>query len=168
MKKLVLTMAMVLTASTLFAAGGVAFIDLQKALNLSDAGVKAKAEIGQQVKKYEAKVTAEQEALKEMKSELDKQAVLLSDEARSKKEREFQQRAKEFQRFTKDIQEELQQKDADYTKRIIDEILKTTRKIGKEKGFAIVLEKAESSLVYGDPAVDLTDDVIKAYNASSK
>lgn len=166
MKKIVIAVALVFIASTSFAAGGVAFIDLQKALNLSDAGVKAKAEIGQQVKKYEAKVAAEQEALKDMKKELDKQAILLSDEARSKKEREFQQRAKEFQRFTKDIQQELQQKDADFTKRIIDNILKVTRKIGKEKGFMIVLEKSESSIIYGDSTVDLTDDVIKAYNAS--
>ncbi|WP_020675686.1 OmpH family outer membrane protein [Geopsychrobacter electrodiphilus] len=167
MKKIVLAAILLFVASTTFAAGGVGFIDLQKALNLSNAGVKAKADIGQQVKKYEAKVTAEQDALKEMKSELDKQSVLLSDEARSKKEREFQQRAKEFQRFTKDIQDELKQKDADFTKRIIDQILKVTRKLGKEKGYVIVLEKSESSLVYGDSSVDLTDDVIKAYNASN-
>ncbi|MCF6178372.1 MAG: OmpH family outer membrane protein [Geopsychrobacter sp.] len=167
MKKILLLITFAFFASTSFADGGVAFIDLQKALNLSDAGVKAKADIGQQVKKYEAKVAAEQDALKQMKKELDKQSVLLSDEARSKKEREFQQRAKEFQRFAKDIQEELQQKDADFTKRIIDRILKVTRTIGKEKGYSIVLEKSESSLVYGDPSVDLTDDVIKAYNASN-
>ncbi len=167
MKKLVLAVALLFTASTVFAAGGVAFIDLQKALNLSNAGVKAKAEIGQQVKKYEAKVAAEQEALTEMKKELDKQSVLLSDDARSKKEREFQQRAKEFQRFTKDIQDELKQKDADFTKKIIDDILNVTRKLGKEKGYSVVLEKSESSIIYGDPAADLTDDVIKAYNAGN-
>ncbi len=167
MKKIVLLIILLFSASSAFAAGGVAFIDLQKALNLSNAGVKAKAEIGQQVKKYEAKVAAEQESLVAMKKELDKQSVLLSDEARGKKEREFQQRAKEFQRFTKDIQEELQQKDADFTKRIIDEILIVTRTIGKEKGFGVVLEKAESSIIYGDPAIDLTDDVIKAFNANN-
>jgi outer membrane protein len=167
MKKIILVVSLLFIASSAFAAGGVAFIDLQKALNLSNAGVKAKAEIGQQVKKYEAKVTAEQDALTEMKKELEKQSVLLSDDARAKKEREFQQRAKEFQRFTKDIQEELQQKDADFTKRIIDEILKQTRKIGKEKGFGVVLEKSESSIIYGDSSVDLTDDVIKAYNAEN-
>lgn len=166
MKKLTLMMAFLLLATSALAAGSVGFIDLQKALNLSDAGVKAKAEIGQQVKKYEAKVNAEQEALKEMKQELEKQAVLLSDEARSKREREFQQRAKEFQRFTKDIQEELKQRDADYTKRIIEDVLDIAREIGKEKGYAVILEKSESSIIYGDPAVDLTDDVIKAYNAA--
>ncbi len=165
MKQFVLGVLLVFVASTAFAAGGVAFIDLQKALNLSDAGVKAKAEISQQVKKYEAKVAAEQEALKDMQKELEKQAVLLSDEARSKKEREFQQRAKEFKRFTKDIQEELRQKDNDFTKRIISDILKVARKLGKEKGYAIVLEKSESSIIYGDPSVDMTDDVIKAYNS---
>jgi outer membrane protein len=166
MKKIVLALIFLFMASSTFAAGGVAFIDLQKALNLSNSGVKAKADIGQQVKKYEAKVAAEQTALKEMKAELDKQSVLLSDDARGKKEREFQQRAKEFQRFTKDIQEELQQKDADLTKRIIDEILKVARELGKEKGLGIILEKSESSLIYGDPSVDLTDEVIKAYNAT--
>jgi len=103
-----------------------------------------------------------------MQKEMETQAVLLSDDARAKKEREFQQRAKEFQRFTKDIQEELQQKDADFTRKIIDEILKTTRQLGQEKGYGMILEKAESSIIYGDPALDLTDDVIKAFNLSSK
>ena len=168
MKKLVLVLLLTFVASNLFAAGGVAFIDLQKALSLSDAGVKAKADIGQQVKKYEAKISTEQEALKEMKKELDKQAVLLSDEARSKKEREFQQRAKEFQRFTKDVQDELRQKDSDMSKRIIEEILEVTRKLGKEKGYSIVFELSNSGLIYVDEKVDLTDEVIKAYNASKK
>ena len=169
MKRLVLVaVALLFTASTAFAAGGVAYIDLQKALNLSEAGVAAKNEISEQVKKYEAIVKEKQETLMARKQDIEKQAVLLSDDAKAEKARDYQQKVKELERFTKDIQEELQQKDADFTKQILSEIFKVIDVIGKEGDYDVILEKTESSLLYADERIDLTQKVIDAYNAKKK
>lgn len=169
MKQLVLVaVALLFTASTAFAAGGVAYIDLQKALNLSEAGVTAKKEISEQVKKYEAIVKEKQEALMAQKQDIEKQAVLLSDDAKAEKARDYQQKVKELERFTKDIQEELQQKDADFTKQILAEIFKIIDAIGKEGDFDVILEKTESSLLYASERIDLTQKVIDAYNSKKK
>jgi len=169
MKRLVLVaVALLFTASTAFAAGGVAYIDLQKALNLSEAGVAAKNEISEQVKKYEAIVKEKQETLMARKQDIEKQAVLLSDDAKAEKARDYQQKVKELERFTKDIQEELQQKDADFTKQILSEIFKVIDVIGKDGDYDVILEKTESSLLYADERIDLTQKVIDAYNAKKK
>lgn len=151
--------------STAWAAGGIGYIDLQKALNLSQAGVNAKQEISEQVKKYEEIVKEKQDALLLVKQDLEKQAVLLSDEAKAQKTREYQQQVKELERFTKDIQEELQQKDADYTKQILAEIFDIIDEIAKEGDYDVILEKTESSLLYGSERIDLTQKVIDSYNA---
>jgi len=169
MKRLVLVaVALLFTASTAFAAGGVAYIDLQKALNLSEAGVAAKNEISEQVKKYEAIVKEKQETLMARKQDIEKQAALLSDDAKAEKARDYQQKVKELERFTKDIQEELQQKDADFTKQILSEIFKVIDVIGKDGDYDVILEKTESSLLYADERIDLTQKVIDAYNAKKK
>jgi len=167
MKSVVVFLLVFFSATSVYA-GGVAYIDLQKALNLSEAGVTAKQDISDQVKAYEAVVKEKQDALLAMKQDIEKQAVLLSDDAKAQKSREYQQKVKELERFTKDIQEELQQKDADFTKQILSEIFEVIDRIGKEGGYDVILEKTESSLLYASDQADLTQQVIDAYNAKSE
>ena len=142
----------------------IGYVDLQKALNMSEAGQAAKEEIKKKVESYDAEVKAKQEELKKLKADLEKQAMLLSEDARSTKEREYQQKVKDYQRFTKDIQEELQQEDADFTRQIIEELLKVVQELGKQQGYTVILEKTESAMLYGDESADLTDELIKAFN----
>jgi len=144
------------------------YVDLQKALNVSEAGKTAKQQIEKKVKDYEQQIDQRKEELKKAKDELEKQALLLSDDARATKEREYQQKLKDFQRFTKDIQEELQMRDNDFTRKILEEILQVVADIGKKEKYTAIFEKNESSLIYADPAMDLTDQVIKAFNGKSK
>ncbi len=146
----------------------IGYVDLQKALNLSAAGKVAKEKIKTKVQSYDVDVQQRQEELKKLKEDLEKQALLLSDEARNAKEREYQQKVKDYQRFTKDIQETLQQTDADLTRKILESLLKVVQDVGKNKGYTMVLEKTESSIVYADESIDMTDEVIKAFDQQGK
>lgn len=146
----------------------IGYVDLQKALNLSAAGKEAKEKIKAKVQGYDVEVQQRQEELKKLKEDLEKQAMLLSEDARNAKERNYQQKVKNYQRFTKDIQETLQQTDADLTRKILESILKIVKEVGKSEGYSIVLEKTESSLVYADESMDITDEVIKAFDKQSK
>ncbi|MDT8440419.1 MAG: OmpH family outer membrane protein [Desulfuromonadales bacterium] len=146
----------------------IGYVDLQKALNLSTAGKMAKEKIKSKVETYDAEVQLRQQELQKLKEDLEKQAMLLSEEARNAKERDYQQKLKEYQRFTKDIQEELQQTDADLTRKILEDLLKVVQEVGKQQGYTLVLEKTESSLVYADSKIDMTDAVIKAFDAKGR
>jgi outer membrane protein len=140
----------------------IAYVDLQKALNMSAAGKEAKEQIKAQVEAYDVEVKQRQEELKKLKEDLEKQAMLLSEDARSAKERDYQQKVKEYQRFTKDIQETLRQMDTDLTRKILEQLLEVAQNLGKSEGYTMILEKTESSIVYADESIDITDKVIKA------
>lgn len=142
----------------------IGYVDLQKALNLSSAGKEAKEKIKAKVQTYDAEVRERQEELKKLKDDLEKQAMLLSEEARNAKERDYQQKVKDYQRFTKDIQETLQQTDADLTRKILESLLKVVQEVGKSEGYTLVLEKTESSIVYADESIDISDEVITAFD----
>ncbi|SHI57497.1 periplasmic chaperone for outer membrane proteins Skp [Malonomonas rubra DSM 5091] len=167
MKKIIVALvSLMLFAVPAMAEMKIAYVDLQKALNLSMAGVAAKNEIAAQVKKYEDEFKAKQDDLQKMKDELEKQAVLLSDSAKAQKEREFQQNIKELQRFQKDVKEELQQRDADATKKILNRLFEILQTLGKDGGYQMILEKNEGAVIYADKSVDLTDELIKAFDAA--
>lgn len=172
MKKLIGVLSILLmlgSVGNVFAAEAkIGYVDLQKALNLSEAGKTAKQQIEKKVKDYEQQINQRKEELKKAKDDLEKQALLLSEDARSSKEREYQQKLKDFQRFTKDIQDELQQRDNDFTHKILDDLIKVVAEIGKKEKYTVILEKNQSSLVYADPAIDMTDQVIKEFNRQQK
>ena len=170
MKRMIGALLTVLLLATpaLAAENKIGYVDLQKALNTSEAGKAAKERISKKVKEYEGTIDTRQKEIKKLKEELEKQAMLLSEEARGAKERDYQQKVKEFQRFTKDIQEELQQKDADFTKQILEELFKVIKEVGEKEGYTLILEQSESSILYADEKVNLTDKVIKAFDAKKK
>lgn len=146
----------------------VGYVDLQKALNQSEAGKAAKERITKTVRDYEGTVETRQKELRKLKEELEKQALVLSEDARSTRERDYQQKLRDFQRFTKDIQDELQQKDAEFTQRILKELIQVIEEMGQKEGFTIILEKTESSILYAGSNIDITDRVIKTYDARHK
>ncbi len=168
MKKLTLLVVCALFLATPALAQKIGFVDLQKALNMSTAGQKAKEEISGKFKSYQDELSSRQEELKKLKEDLEKQSILLSEDARAQKERDFQRKLKDFQRFAKDVEEELQQKDAFHTRQILEELQEIISSIGKKEGYTVILERTESSVLYGDESVDLTDQVIKELNSRKK
>jgi len=142
-------------------------VDIQKVLLMSDAGKDAKDQLALKAAKYEAEKNVKEEELKKLKGELEKQSVLLSESARSVKEKDYQQRLKEYQRFLKDAQDDLQAKNDELTNRIVEEIVKLVQDFGRKNGYTFVFVKNEG-MVYIDDKADLTDELLKQFNAQRK
>lgn len=162
---------MLLCASVAFGAEKavkIGYMDLQKALNESDAGKDAKITFNKRVEELQRVLDEKQVEIKKMQDDLEKQKGLLTSEARGEREKAYQQKIKDAQRFAKDSQEELQQKDADMTKKILTDLREAIKKIGSDEGYTIILERGESSVLYAAEGVDITDKVIKTYNKMRK
>ena len=93
--------------------------------------------------------------------------MLLSESARASKEKDYQQRLKEFQRFTKDAQDELQGKDEEYTRKILESMEKVIKDFGRKNGYTFIFVKNEG-LLFADDKADVTEEVLKLLNASRK
>jgi len=146
----------------------IGYVDMQEALNVSEAGKKAKDVFKGEVDRMQKDLDKQQADLKKMNEELEKQAFLLSEETRAKKEKEYQEKLKNFKRFYQDSQEKLQEKDAQLTRKIIIDLRKIIEEMGSAQGYTLIFEKNESSLLYADKGVDLTNEVVKKYNAKKK
>lgn len=170
MKKIIalLVLTLFVAVSVHAAEVKIGYVDLQKALNNCEAGKAAKEKISVKVKEYEEQIDLKQKDLKKMKDDLDKQGLILTDEKRAVKKRDFDQKIKDLERLTKDIQEELQQQDAEFTRQIITDFSKVINELGEKEGYTVILEKTESALLYADQNADLTDKAIKAYDSTLK
>ncbi len=170
MKRVILAgvVAACIASTSVFAADlKLGYIDMQRALNGSEAGKEAKEQLAAKVKKYQDEINVKQEELKKLKEDLEKQSAVLSDSTRAAKEKDYQNKLKDFQRFTKDAQEELQGKDEELTRKILEVMEKVIQEYGRQKGYTFIFVKNESMLFVNDSA-DLTEDILKLFNSSRK
>lgn len=149
-------------------AKGIAYVDLQKALNICDAGEEAQKAFSQKIEKTRKNIGAKEEALKKLKDSIEKKILLLSEKARQEKEREYQKELRDYQRFIRDSDEELKREWAEISKKIIAELRKVVERIGEKGNYTLIFEKTTSGILYATDAVDLTDELIKAYNEQRK
>jgi len=144
----------------------IGFIDVQRAINESVAGKRARDRFQSQVKKAETDLVKEKQELERLKSEFDKKSPLLKDDERRNLEADLQRRAVNYQRAMGDQQQELRQKEGEMTGDILKELEKIVTEVGKADKFTIILER--SQILYSDQATDITNKVIEVFNSRSK
>jgi outer membrane protein len=143
-------------------------IEFQKVLNESDAGKKAKADLEILVKSKQTTIDEKGKTIEKMKADLEKQASVLSAEAKKSKEEELEKVLREYQRLVQDSQTEVKKKELELTDTIIKDMRQLVEKIGEEGGYTLIMEKTGGMVLYSTKDIDLTDAVIKRYNQSKK
>jgi len=146
----------------------VAYVDIQKAVNECNAGKDAKKVITKDVEKFQRLIVDKQKELQTIKESLEKQAPMLTPDARTTREKEYQNKLREFQRWGEDSQNEINQKRMEMERNISIGLQKVIQKVGADEGYTLILEKNESIVLYVSKALDITDRVIKAYDAQKK
>ncbi len=146
----------------------IAYVDIQKAVNDSNAGKEAKKAITKDIEKFQRIAADKQKELQTLKESLDKQVLMLTPDARATKEKEYQNKLREFQRWGEDTQNEVNQKRVEMERNISVALIKVIQKIGTDEGYTVILEKNENIVLYASKAIDITDRVIKTYDAQKK
>jgi len=156
------------TLSMAFGELKVGCVDIQRAMNECQAGIEAKKVIGKEMEKLQKLFADRQKELQAMKEALEKQAPMMKPEARTAKEKDFQSKVRDYQRWLEDNQKEIQQKGMEMERTILQGIQKVIKKIGEEESYTFVLEKNENVVLFSSKSIDLTDRVIKAFDAQKK
>ena len=141
-------------------------IDVQKVLNESDAGKKAKSDLESLIRTKQSTIDEKGKAIEKMKADLEKQASVLSPEARKTKEDELEKLLREYQRIVQDSQAEIKKKEGDFTDAILKEIRDLIEKMGEEQGYTLMIERG--MVLYSNKGIDITDSVLKRYDALKK
>ncbi len=143
-----------------------AFVDLQRALEETEDGKKAKAKLKADFDRKQKELDDKQEELKKMKEAFDKKAQLMKPEALQKEQKELQDRFVELQNIYARLQKDLAQKEQEATRGIFTKLQLVVGKIAEREKFQMVLEK-NAAVVWGQPSLDITNEVIRMYNADS-
>ncbi len=144
------------------------YVDFQKALNSVSEGKKARASLQEAFKKRQAELDALQAKLKKEREQLDKDRLVLSDEALRKKEEEYRQRFLDVTKKMNSYKIELANREAESTGEILGALRKVVEEIGAKRGYSMILEKSQNVVLFSPADADLTAEVIDIYNKLPK
>jgi outer membrane protein len=139
-------------------------IDIQKVLNESEPGKKAKTDLEVLIKSKQTVIDEKGKTVEKMKSDIEKQVSVLSAEARKTKEDELEKNIREYQRLVQDSQSEVKKKEGELTDSILKEIRDIIEKVGEQEGYTLIIEKG--MVLYSNKGIDITESVLKKYDES--
>ena len=93
-----------------------------------------------------------------MQSNLEKNSLTMPEAERRKKERDFGDLSRDFQRRQREFREDLNQRRNEELATVLDRANKVVKKIAEAEKYDIIFQEA----VYASPSIDITDKVIKA------
>lgn len=160
--------AALLAASSAKAAQAIGFVDVQRILTDSDAGRIARGLLEQSTKRMRAQLDNLRQQAEELQNKYESQKAILKPDAREKLEREIMEKQMELRQALQQSQLELQNRDAELTASILDELKPIIDKLAKERQIDVVMEKGEAGVLYAAERFDLTDVVLKRYDDSKK
>lgn len=148
------------------AEGRIAFVDLQRALNSVDEGKIAKDSLKREFDQKQKLLDEKKVEFDRLRQDFEKQASVMSDDARKQKQGDLERKGMELQSFFVQLQKELSEREREATRGIFDKMHVLVREIAEQEGVAAVV--GSEALVYADPSLDLTNELVRKYNARHK
>lgn len=164
-KFLVLVLSFVLLSVAVHAEEKIGLVNLQSALNQVDEGKRAMSGIQSEVNAKKTELDNLKTNLKKMRDNVEKQKMVLSQDALQQKMGEIQTKFMELQQKAMQYDQELKKKESDSVQKILQKLRDVVVVVAKQGGYDMVYENSASTVLYSSKGVDITAEVIKAYNA---
>jgi Skp family chaperone for outer membrane proteins len=149
-----------------YAQGKIGTIDSQQVLEKSTEGKKVIARLQEADKKNQNAVAALDDQIRTIQTKLNTQRLTLTEEAALQLQADLERKNTDRKRLTEDAMSTMQELTTRLFARIQQELMPIVEGVGKEKGYDIIFDLQKSGAVYRNPAIEITEEVIKRYDAS--
>jgi len=164
----VLLMAIAISSSDCTQAADVKIgvIDTQEVLKESKAAKKARTLLMDELNEKRSVFSKKQDEVRLLEEEIKIKGDGMTESQRREKNDQLGREVKNLQRLKTDLEEELNKKNVDLTQKILQEVSDVIKEFMKKEKYTLILEK--KSVVSSDEAIDITEKILRLYDAKKK
>jgi outer membrane protein len=146
----------------------IGLINIQQAIVQSNEGRVAIERLQKQFAPRQADLQSKQAEIEKLQKQLREQEKTLSDEARGSLVRQVEAKTKDFNRANEDVTNDAQQAEAQAVNEIGQKMMKVLDDYARKNAYHMVLDvgSPQSPVLWASETVDLTDVIVKLYNAA--
>jgi len=142
----------------------IAYIDVQRVLARSAAGVAAREQLEREKATMQKEMDGKRVELEKLREELEKKGALLTPEARREKQDQFERKRRDAARLADDFQKELEKREQGLLQKVLQDVSGIIEKVGKDRGYYMIVEKRGAGVIYATTEADLTEEIIRVYD----
>src|SRR5690606_36293813 len=164
--KLVAAAALAATATLAVAQEGtrIGFVNTERILRDTAPAKASQQKLEQEFSRREKELQDMAARLKSMGERIDRDGAVMSDSDRQRREREYADVEKEFQRKQREFREDLNQRRNEELAPVIEKANRVIKQIAEQEKYDIILQEA----VFASPRIDTTEKVLRALASGSK
>jgi outer membrane protein len=144
----------------------IGYIDTQRVFQEAPGAADARATMEREMKAFQTQLNAMEDSLKAMYTDYQQKQLLMSADAKQKREQEITAKNQTFQQRAQELQQQAQRRQQELMEPITKKVEEIIGDVRKAEGFAIVFNIASEAIVSADPALDLTQKVIDRMKAA--
>ena len=148
----------------------VAVMNQQLVVEQSKAGKRALEELKAYSMTRQKIINADDQELKELQQAI--QDGKLTDSAKQEKQGQFQAKLDAYQRRLADFNREIQQKQREMVAEYMKKVQAAAQAVGERNGYVAIIDKGNEAamkiVLYHQPLLDLTDQVVKEFDRQNK
>lgn len=160
MKKYILVSLFLVASSFAHAELKIAIVDMQRVVQGSAAGKKAKATLEDEFNKKKKELEKKEAELKKLNDDIEKKKAVMSEDALQKRHAEFQGEMMKYRELVNKSQGDIQKRQGELSAPILEKISKILDRLMKEKSYDLILEN-NPGILKATAALNITDDVLK-------
>lgn len=141
-------------------------VNSMEVLEKSIEGKKILSQLEQKNKENQDKIAKMDEEIRNLETRLSTQGMTLSNEALIQLRSDLEKKRTERTRFAEDSYREMQELQSRLFTRLQNELIPIIEKIGQDMDIDIIFDLRNSGAIYANPRIDITEEVIKRYDAS--
>lgn len=140
-------------------------IDVRKIMTESKIGQQYRAELEKMAKERRDKLGKEETAIKALHEKLEKDKLVLNDKQKEQKQKEIEDKVAALKKMAQEAQQEMGKREAELSQKASASLRDVAEVIAKQEKFSMVIDKNQPVIVWVEEQVDITDKVMKAYDA---
>jgi len=145
----------------------IGYVDVQRVLARSTAGVAAREALERDKAAKQKEIETRRTEVEKLREELEKRGALLSQDARREKQDALERKVRDLRRLADDFQKDLERREQGLLQQTLQEITGVIERVGKQRGYLVILERRGAGVIYGSPEADVTEEIIKMYDQES-
>ena len=145
----------------------VAFVDVQRVLARSAAGVAAREQLEREKATMQKEMDGRRQELEKLREEIEKKGPLMTADTRRDKQDQFERKRRDAARMADDFQKELEKKEQGLLQKVLVDVSGVVERVGKQRGYLLVVERRGATVLYAAPEADLTEEIIRVYDQES-
>lgn len=167
-------MVLMASSQSLWAAEAVkvGVMDQQQVLERTKAGKRALEDMKNYAATRQKIINADDQELKDLEQSFQDPNSKLSDAVKQEKQEQFRAKIEAYQRRLADFNREIQQKQREMIQEYTKKVAEAAQAVAQKEGFSAIIDKGNEAMIrvviYHQPALDVTDLIVKEFDRVNK